>query len=529
MPPIWNAVAWRGRWWRIAGGQHVHDHTHRRRPGQAVFQLELGARDVGQRLHVVVGERLPVDVVWIEGERLAIARAGAAAVSEPIFDVREVGEEPSAWTVASRLDGGRPGGVQVPGLELEHTGWLVIEQDRRPSGLIQLDGGAAQQHGAKSPRRGTSELHEQAWAFAGSHRVDLAKPAQQRMGDVELRGDRRIVGIATAEAGELATGVLHATFGERAARVLETKVPIAEQIELCSEHVSNLHPGADNGRTPRMRIQDRDGSDAGRSVDEQKMIEALLDRGPSVIVGNRVGTTLFNLPVYALGCDAAGWYGVVVSPAGIPEAIRRSMRILATHRALFGRPAHGRGATRTMSEIDIAGVIEVFEARRAGWVLVGAHAIGLITEPRATADFDFIVEGDKLGGILRELAKKFGELGEHDIGAAIQLQAIDVDLIRSTHHPLFEVALEQRRTVGDWKVPRTEVLVVLKFLAAVSPVRSRNKRIHDVGDIALVYQTAGGELDRAMMIELAGLVYPGAEREFGELLDKIDRGAPISI
>jgi len=278
-----------------------------------------------------------------------------------------------------------------------------------------------------------------------------------------------------------------------------------------------------------MRIQDRDGSDAGRSVDEQKMIEALLDRGPSVIVGNRVGTTLFNLPVYALGCDAAGWYGVVVSPAGIPEAIRRSMRILATHRALFGRPAHGRGATRTMSEIDIAGVIEVFEARRAGWVLVGAHAIGLITEPRATADFDFIVEGDKLGGILRELAKKFGELGEHDIGAAIQLQAIDVDLIRSTHHPLFEVALEQRRTVGDWKVPRTEVLVVLKFLAAVSPVRSRNKRIHDVGDIALVYQTAGGELDRAMMIELAGLVYPGAEREFGELLDKIDRGAPISI
>lgn len=24
-------------------------------------------------------------------------------------------------------------------------------------------------------------------------------------------------------------------------------------------------------------------------------------------------------------------------PAGIPEAIRRSMRILATHRALFGR------------------------------------------------------------------------------------------------------------------------------------------------------------------------------------------------
>jgi hypothetical protein len=233
--------------------------------------------------------------------------------------------------------------------------------------------------------------------------------------------------------------------------------------------------------------------------------------------------------MYALGCEAAGWYGGVVAPDGIPEAIRRSMRILATHRALFGRPAHGRGASRTMSEIDIAGVIQVFEAKRAGWALVGAHAIGLVTEPRATADFDFIVEGAKLDSIVRELAKKFGELGEHDIGAAIQLQAIDVDLIRSTNHPLFQVALEQRRTVGDWKVPRTEVLVVLKFLAAMSPVRSRNKRRQDVTDIAFVYQTAGGELDRPMMIELAGLVYPGAEREFGELLDKIDRDEPISI
>lgn len=182
-----------------------------------------------------------------------------------------------------------------------------------------------------------------------------------------------------------------------------------------------------------------------------------------------------------------------------------------------------------MSETDIARVVEVFETSRAGWALVGAHAIGLVTEPRATADFDFIVEGAKLGKVTRELTKVFGELDEHDIGAAIQLKAIDVDLIRSTNHPLFQVALEQLRTIGDWKVPRTEVLVVLKFLAAVSPFRSRDKRIHDVGDITLIYLTAGATLDRAMMIELARLVYPGAEDEFRGLLDKIDRRDPISI
>jgi hypothetical protein len=182
-----------------------------------------------------------------------------------------------------------------------------------------------------------------------------------------------------------------------------------------------------------------------------------------------------------------------------------------------------------MSETDIVRVIEVFEAAHVDWALVGAHAIGLVTEPRATADFDFIVDGARLPDVMRGLAQEFGALGETDIGAAIQLKSIDVDLIRSTNHPLFQAALDHLRTIGDWKVPRTEVLIVLKFLAAVSPWRNRNKRMHDVGDITLVYQTARHELDRALMLKLSELVYPGAEEEFRELLGKIDRGDPISI
>lgn len=48
-------------------------------------------------------------------------------------------------------------------------------------------------------------------------------------------------------------------------------------------------------------------------------------------------------------------------------------------------------------------------------------------------------------------------------------------------------------------------------------------------DLSYVYEIAGDGLDRALMTELARLVYPGAEREFGELLDKIDRDEPIAI
>ena len=130
--------------------------------------------------------------------------------------------------------------------------------------------------------------------------------------------------------------------------------------------------------------------------------------------------------------------------------------------------------------------------------------------------------------MVRRLAKEFGELGETDIGAAIQLEAIDVDLIRSNNHPLFQAALRQVRTVVDWKVPRTEVLIVLEFLAAVSPHRAPRRRRQDVTDLGNVYEDHRGDIDRAA-IELSRLVYPGAERELGELLDKIDRGEPIAI
>jgi hypothetical protein len=203
------------------------------------------------------------------------------------------------------------------------------------------------------------------------------------------------------------------------------------------------------------------------------------------------------------------------------------MRILATHRALFGR--RGNRGAREMSEADVTRVIRVFKAKRARWALVGAHAIGLVTEPRATADFDFVLDAARLDDVVRALTKEFGPLRARDIGAAVRLDAIDVDLIRSTEHPLFEAALEKRRTVGSWRVPRTEVLIVLKFMAALSLRRDRDKRMHDIGDIIRVYRISKSKLDRALMIKLSRLVYPGAEVEFRELIGKIDRDEPIAI
>lgn len=183
-----------------------------------------------------------------------------------------------------------------------------------------------------------------------------------------------------------------------------------------------------------------------------------------------------------------------------------------------------------MTETDIARVIRVFENCGAKWALVGAYAVGLLTEPRATVDFDFIVESRKLKSVVSALEEEFGRLDAEDIGAAIRLRAIDVDLIRSNNHALFREALDRAQLSGEWRIPPPEVIIALKFLAAVSPWRNRDKRSQDIADLRTIYHAVGPEeLDADTMTELAALVYPGAEREFEDMLARIDRGDPIQV
>lgn len=181
-------------------------------------------------------------------------------------------------------------------------------------------------------------------------------------------------------------------------------------------------------------------------------------------------------------------------------------------------------------EAKIARVVAALDRVAARWALVGAHAVGLHTEPRATEDFDFIVEDAKLRRVVAALEEEFGDLGVQDMGPALRLATLGVDLIRSATHPVFAQALRHTRQVQSWRVPIPEVLIVLKFLSAVNPWRGPAKRAYDVGDLRALVQALGLErLDGELMTRLAGLVYPGAEREFAELMGRIERGEPVTI
>ncbi len=209
----------------------------------------------------------------------------------------------------------------------------------------------------------------------------------------------------------------------------------------------------------------------------------------------------------------------------LPETVSTSLQILRASWEI----------TRRSEEVPqleerIARVVEVFSRSGASWTLVGAHAVGTLTQPRATVDFDFVIDESKLRLVLTNLDAEFGELEAIDLGPALKLRALDVDLIRSTTHPLFLEALTRVRTIGEWRLPVPEVLIVLKFLACVSPWRERTKRMYDAADMrALVLCVGMDALDGELMTRLSATVYPGAETEFMALLERIKRGEPLTI
>lgn len=174
-------------------------------------------------------------------------------------------------------------------------------------------------------------------------------------------------------------------------------------------------------------------------------------------------------------------------------------------------------------------VIDVLARVGAQWTVVGAHAVNLYVEPRATVDIDLVVDARKMKPILQALEQEFGELQTTEIGAAVRVTNLSVDLIRGDNHPLFRAALDEAVEREGVRVPTVELLLVLKFLAAASPWRDVADRKQDVADLIRLYRAAGAELDRPAALRYASHVYPRAEIELAAILDRIDRGEDVTV
>lgn len=174
-------------------------------------------------------------------------------------------------------------------------------------------------------------------------------------------------------------------------------------------------------------------------------------------------------------------------------------------------------------------VIDVLARVGAQWTVVGAHAVNLYVEPRATVDIDLVVDARKMKPILQALEEEFGALQTVEIGAAVRVTSLSVDLIRGDNHPLFRAALDEAEERHGVRIPKVELLLVLKFLAATSPWRDVADRKQDTADLIRLYRATGADLDRTAALEYAAKVYPRAEVEFEGILDRIDRGEDVSV
>jgi hypothetical protein len=168
------------------------------------------------------------------------------------------------------------------------------------------------------------------------------------------------------------------------------------------------------------------------------------------------------------------------------------------------------------------------------WVLVGAEAVNLyIDRPRATVDVDIVVRKKDLRRLKKILLEICREVQDTEVHFKAILSPepmrLDLDVIKSQNHQLFEPALKHQVDRGGVRVPRVEALLALEYLSAVSPWRSPPDRRMDVADFGRVFQHNRARLDRALLVDLASRAHQGARKEFESFLDAIEHDRPITI
>ena len=124
----------------------------------------------------------------------------------------------------------------------------------------------------------------------------------------------------------------------------------------------------------------------------------------------------------------------------------QAFAILRFQNALVGR--EGPDLEKTYRR-----VIDVLSRVGAQWSVVGAHAVNVYVEPRATVDVNFVVEARKMKPILRALEEEFGTVETTEIGAAVRVTNLSIDLIRGDNHPLFRAALDEAEERQGVRVP----------------------------------------------------------------------------
>ena len=182
-------------------------------------------------------------------------------------------------------------------------------------------------------------------------------------------------------------------------------------------------------------------------------------------------------------------------------------------------------------------VVLALERARARWAVVGGHAVSAHTRPRVTVDIDLLVEGHRRAAV-EDALRAEGFTIRQD-GDALRVLAAPgdtepvADVLFSHLHALWpevlRTAVETTYQDRNVRVCSRVALVVMKFLAAVSPQRAPEDRHIDVADIAALVRRGWTEAEASEAARLARFGHPGAAEELARLVDDLRAGRAVTI
>lgn len=214
----------------------------------------------------------------------------------------------------------------------------------------------------------------------------------------------------------------------------------------------------------------------------------------------------------------------------LPENLRMGLLLLERGHALRNGEEVGQGGFPG----KVLDFFQRLEGAGIDWVLVGAEAVNLyIQRPRATVDVDIVVRRRHLGRVRKILKDTCRDLRdtEGNLRGVLSEEPnrLEIDVIKSQSHELFDAALDAKTSVQDVPVPALEALLALKYLSAVSAGRQQADKHQDIADFIRAYSENVDRLDRGRLVELASRAHSSAHEEFSGFLDAVENDRPVVL
>jgi hypothetical protein len=194
-------------------------------------------------------------------------------------------------------------------------------------------------------------------------------------------------------------------------------------------------------------------------------------------------------------------------------AIQRSKKYTQSLGVLFSDGAKMAGT----NPLQIARVLRrnAIDAVFVGGLVVGCHT----GRPRTTQDVDVIVSEEKISlKLLKELGDvvKAKRVEKHPSFLSFIVSSVVgdrevLDVITSkagSYRLVFDNCEEISIGSSRVKIPTAEMLIVLKYTAALNPVRSKSKQLQDWSDIYAILD-ANPSINQELIQMLANQVVPG--------------------